>query len=280
MPKLSRSNPKAAPIQAPDNMPSRSKKSSPKKKKHATTCHSQLAKDKKIAETPNARGKQIVSSPATRRSTRGKNPLALEESNVKLPSAAHKPWATRLTHQSLSAIEEESLNTNPAATKEVSSVPSLMKSPPESRASADQILSANEEETINTVADATKEVSPVPSLRKSAPKLRAPGDDLMGSSDNQGVCTNAIKSPGFTAAASTLIYRLQYGKDETVNELKYEYKSSRDDCDANDMFGRDDSGGSDVSECKESVTSKYVPHGLEYLDNDDILIDIVQMKKS
>jgi hypothetical protein len=143
MPKLSRSNPKAAPTQAPDNMPSRSKKSSPKKKKHATTCHSQLAKDQKIAGTPNARGKQIVSSPATRRSIRGTNPPALEESNVELPSAARKPRAARLTHRSLSAIEEESLNTLPAATKEVSSVPSLMKSPPESRASADQNPSAN-----------------------------------------------------------------------------------------------------------------------------------------
>jgi hypothetical protein len=36
----------------------------------------------------------------------------------------------------------------------------------------------------------------------------------------------------------------------------------------------DDSGGSDVSECKESETSKYVPHGLEYSDDDNILIDI------
>jgi hypothetical protein len=104
--KLSPSNPKAAPTQAPDNMPSRSKKkknvsSSPKKKKYTTTPHSQSAKDQKIAGTPNARGKQIVSSPATRRSIRGrgKNPPALEESNVELPSAACKPRAAGLTHQ-------------------------------------------------------------------------------------------------------------------------------------------------------------------------------------
>jgi hypothetical protein len=147
-----------------------------------------------------------VSFPATRRSIRGKNPPALEESNVELPSAARKPWAARLTHRSLSAIEEELINTLPTATKEVSSIPSLMKSPPESRASNDQNLSANEEETINTVAAATKEVSTVPSLWKSAPKSTAPGDDLMGSSDSRGVRTNAIKSPGIVAAASTLIY--------------------------------------------------------------------------
>jgi hypothetical protein len=141
-----------------------------------------------------------------------------------------------------------------------------MKSPPESRASADQNLSANEGEMINTVAAATKEVSTVPSLRKSAPKSRAPGDDLMGSSDSQGVRTNAIKSPGIAAAALTLIYQLQYGKDETVNKSKYEYELSRDECD-------DDSGGSNALECKELETSEYVPHGLEYSDNDNILID-------
>jgi hypothetical protein len=172
MPKLSRSNPKAAPTHAPDNMPSQSKKknvsSSPKKKKHATTPHSQSAKDQKIAGTPNARGKQIVSSPATRRSIRGKNPPALEESNMELPLAARKPWAVGLMHQSLSAIEEELIITLSAATEEVSSAPSLMKSPPESRTSADQNLSANEEETINTVAAVTKEVSTVSSLQKSA----------------------------------------------------------------------------------------------------------------
>ncbi len=163
-----------------------------------------------------------MSSSAIRRSIRGKNPPALEESNVESPSAACKPRAARLMHKSLSAIEEESVNTLPAATKEVSSIPSLMKSPPESRASTDRNLSANEEETINTVAAATIEVSTVPSLRKSAPKSRAPGDDLMGSSDSQGVSTNAIKSPQIAAAASTLIYRLQYGKDKTVNKSKYE----------------------------------------------------------
>jgi hypothetical protein len=145
-------------------MPTQSKKSSPKKKKHATTCRSPLAKDQKIAGTPNTRGTQIMSSPATRRSIRSKNPPALKESNVGLPSAACKPRAARLMHQSLSAIEEELVNTLPAATKEVSSIQSLMKSPPESRASADQNLSANEEEMVNTVAAATKEVSTVPSL--------------------------------------------------------------------------------------------------------------------
>jgi hypothetical protein len=89
----------------------------------------------------------------------------------------------------------------------------------------------------------------------------------MGSSDSQGVRTDAIESPGIAAAASTLIYQLQYGKDETVNESKYEYELIGDECD-------DDSGSSDALECKESETSKYVPHGLEYLDNNNILIDI------
>jgi hypothetical protein len=217
-----------------------------------------------------------VSSHATRRSIRGKNPPALKESNVEFPSAARKPWAAELTHQSLSAIEEELINTLPAATKEVSSVPSLMKSAPESRASADQNLSAIEEERINTVAAATKEVSTVPSLRKSALKSRASGDDLMGASDSdsQGVHIHAIESPGIATAASTLIYRLQYGKDKTENESKYEYNLSGDKSDAYDMFGRDESGDSDVSECKESETSEYVPHGLEYSDNNNILIDI------
>ncbi len=59
-----------------------------------------------------------------------------------------------------------------------------------------------------------------------------------------------------------------------MNESKYEYKSSGDELDANAMFGWDESGGSDALECKDLETSKYVPHGLEYLDNDDILIDI------
>jgi hypothetical protein len=213
-----------------------------------------------------------VPSPATSRSIRGKNLPALEDGNVELPSAAHKPRAARLMHQTLSAIEEESLNTLSAATKEVSSVPSIMKSPPESKASADQNLSPNEDETINTVSADTKEVSTVPSLRKSGRKTKAPTYDLMGSSDSQGVRTNAIKSPGITTAASTLIYRLQYGKDDTANESKYEYKleseyGKEDECD-------DDSGGSDALECNELETSEYVPHGLEYLDNDDILIDI------
>ncbi len=59
-----------------------------------------------------------------------------------------------------------------------------------------------------------------------------------------------------------------------MNESKYEYESSGDECGANDMFGWNDSGGSDALECKESETSEYVPHGLECLDDDDILIDI------
>jgi hypothetical protein len=110
----------------------------------------------------------------------------------------------------------------------------------------------------------------------------------MGSSDSQGVRTNAIESPGIAAAASTLIYRLQYGKDDTANESKYEYEfepeygkdktvneskyeydseSAGDECD-------DDSCNSDASECNESETSEYVPHSLDYLDDDNILIDI------
>ncbi len=163
-------------------------------------------------------------SPATRRSTRGKNPPALEDGNVELPSAARKPRAARLTQQTLSAIEEELLNTLPAATKEVSSVPFIMKSPPESKASADQNLSINEDEMINTVPADMTEVSTVPYLRKSGWKTKAPTYDLTGSSDSQGVCTNAIESPGIAAAASTLIHQLQYGKNNTANESKYEYK--------------------------------------------------------
>jgi hypothetical protein len=190
----------------PSQLPSQSKKSSPKKKKHATTPHSQSAKGQNIAGTPNARGKQIVPSPATRRSIRGKNPLALEDSNEELPSAARMPRAAKLTHQTLSAIEEELLNTLPAATEEVSSAPSIMKSPPESKASADQNLSPNEDEMINTVPADMKEVSTVPSLRKLSRKSKAPRYDLMGSSDSQGMRTNAIESPGIAAAASTSIY--------------------------------------------------------------------------
>ncbi len=99
-----------------------------------------------------------------------------------------------------------------------------MKSPPESRASADQNLSANEDETINTIAAAPKVESTVQSLQKSGRKTSTPRNDLMCSSDSQGVRTNAIESPGIAAAASTLIYRLQYGKDNTVNKSKYEYE--------------------------------------------------------
>jgi hypothetical protein len=54
------------------------------------------------------------------------------------------------------------------------------------------------------------------------------------------MCVYAIKSLGIAAAASTLIYLLQYGKDETVNESKYEYKLSGNELDVNDMFGRDE----------------------------------------
>ncbi len=53
-----------------------------------------------------------------------------------------------------------------------------------------------------------------------------------------------------------------------MNKLKYEYKLSGDECD-------DDSGGSDALSCKELETFEYVPHGLEYLDDDNNLIDIV-----
>jgi hypothetical protein len=34
-----------------------------------------------------------------------------------------------------------------------------------------------------------------------------------------------------------LIYQLQYGKDKTVNESKYEYELSGEECDANDLAG-------------------------------------------
>jgi hypothetical protein len=131
---------------------------------------------------------------------------------------ARKPQAARHTHQSLSAIEEESLDTLTAATKEVSSVTSITKSPPESKASADQNLSPNEDETINTVSADTKEVSSVPSLQKSGQKKKSPRYDLMDSSDSLGVHTNAIKSPEIAEAASTLIYQLQYGKDNNTNK--------------------------------------------------------------
>ncbi len=49
----------------------------------------------------------------------------------------------------------------------------------------------------------------------------------------------------------------EYGKDKTVNELKYEYdsESAGDECD-------DDSGGSDASECNESETSHFPSFGL------------------
>ncbi len=97
---------------------------------------------------------------------------------------------------------------------------------------------------------------------------------MIGATDSQGVRIDAIKSPGIAAAASTLIYQLQYGKGKTVNELKYEYESGGDESDVNDMFGRDESCGCNASECKESESSEYVPHGLEYSDDDNILIDI------
>jgi hypothetical protein len=163
-----------------------------------------------------------------------------------------------------------------------------MKSLPESRASADQNLSANEDETINTIAAATKEVSTVQFLRKSGRKTKSPRNDLMGASDSQGVRTDAIKSPGIAAAASTLIYQLQYGKDKTVNESKYEYKLEpeygkdktvneskyENESESAGNEGDDDSGASDAPECNDSETFEYVPHGLEYSDDDDILIDI------
>ncbi len=61
----------------------------------------------------------------------------------------------------------------------------------------------------------------------------------------------------------------EYGKDETVNKVRYDYdsESAGDECD-------DDSGGSDASECNELETSEYVPHGFEYSDDDNVLIDI------
>ncbi len=59
-----------------------------------------------------------------------------------------------------------------------------------------------------------------------------------------------------------------------MNKSKYEYELSGDEADANDMFGWDKSGSSDASEFKELETSKYIPHGLEYLDNEVILVDI------
>ncbi len=74
-----------------------------------------------------------------------------------------------------------------------------------------------------------------------------------------------------TANKSKYEYELEseYGKDKTVNESKYEYdtESAGDECD-------NDSSGSDASECNELETSEYVPPGLEYSDDDNILIDI------
>jgi hypothetical protein len=67
---------------------------------------------------------------------------------------------------------------------------------------------------------------------------------------------------------------LQYGKDQTANESKYADESGGDKLDAYDVLGQDELGGSDVSECMESETSEYVPHGLEYLNDNYILIDI------
>jgi hypothetical protein len=67
----------------------------------------------------------------------------------------------------------------------------------------------------------------------------------------------------------------EYGKDKTVNKSKYDYDSES----AGDKYD-DDSSSSDASECNQSETSEYVPHGLEYSDDDDILIDIDSDKEA
>jgi hypothetical protein len=89
-------------------------------------------------------------------------------------------------------------------------------------------------------------------LRKAPPKTRASLDDVMGA--NRKPPPNVVDSP-MAAAASTLLYQLQYGGDDgkyasdhsdTVDELCAALEDDED----------------------------YKPSGLVFLDDEDFLIDI------
>jgi hypothetical protein len=114
---------------------------------------------------------------------------------------------------------------------------STRKAPPKTRASGDDMIGAN---------------------RKPPPNTRASGDNVRGgaTSKEQGDTGNevVVVSP-MAAAASTLLYQLQYGGDDG--------KYASDHSDASDDL------------CASLDDDKdYKPSGLVFLDDDDFLIDI------
>ncbi len=117
------------------------------------------------------------------------------------------------------------------------SLHSTRKAPPETRASGDDVMGAN---------------------RKPPPNTRASGDNVRGgaTSKEQGSTGNAIvvDSP-MAAAASTLLYQLEYGGDDG--------KYASDHSDASDNL------------CASLDNDKdYKPNGLVFSDDDNFLIDI------
>ncbi len=102
---------------------------------------------------------------------------------------------------------------------------------------------------ISTVTTKNTTIASIPSKRKAPPEsiIEASGD------------------PGIAAAATTLVYKLQYGK-ESVEDLTGMDASSVEESSA--------SVSVQSEECDESDLS-YVPRGVEFSDNDDdILIDV------
>jgi hypothetical protein len=103
-----------------------------------TSQDSQSGKGKEIAGTALKRGKQIVSLPPTRKSTRCKNTSL--ESIEQLPKSAAKPQASCATLRTLAAIEEESIVQ--CSRKSPPELRASRKLPPELRASGDDLVAA------------------------------------------------------------------------------------------------------------------------------------------
>jgi hypothetical protein len=114
---------------------------------------------------------------------------------------------------------------------------STRKAPPKIRASGNNVMGAN---------------------RKSPPNTRASGDNVRGgaTSKEQGGTGNVIVADSpMAAAASTLLYQLQYGGDDG--------KYASDHSDASD----------DLCASLED-DEDYKPNGLVFSDDDDFFIDI------
>jgi hypothetical protein len=192
------------------------KKTSLPTTKHTTTKGAASAKTRLVSTKPaNSKGNKIAGMP----NKRGKQIVS--------SSTTRNSPQGRSPSQDL-GIEDRSI---------AELLHSTRKAPPKTRASGNDVMDAN---------------------RKPPPNTRASGDNVRGgaTSKDQGGTGNAIvvDSP-MAAAASTLLYQLQYGGDDG--------KYASDHSDALDDL------------CTSLDNDKdYKPNGLVFSDDDEYLIDI------